>query len=98
MEEQRNLSATAARPLHLATLSRQNNSNLGRDLGCLDSVDGHHLFVATRAPISIVRTRAFVLGVAPDIHDESLRRESGGRRAHRARDGETVAAPNAFGV
>src|SRR6266513_804828 len=84
MEKQRNFDAADAGSLHLAALSRQNLSDTARDLGGLDSVDGDHLFAAARAPISTVRTRAFVLGLAPDLHDESLRRKSRGRRTDRA--------------
>src|SRR6266480_7169640 len=81
MEKQRNLDAADAGSLHLAALSRQNLSDIARDLGGLDSVDGDYLFAAARAPISVVRTGAFVLGLAPDLHYESFRRKSGSRRA-----------------
>src|SRR5437016_4740963 len=92
MEKQRNLDAAVARSFHLETLSRQNNSNTGRDVGCLDPVNGDHLFVAAGAAISVVRTGAFVLGLAPDLHDESLRRKSRSRRADGIGDGERVGA------
>src|ERR1700675_2852311 len=84
MEKQWNLDPAVAGPFHLAALSRQNISNIARDLGSLDSIDGDHLFAAARAAISVVRIGAFVLGLASDLHDESLRRKSGGGRADRA--------------
>src|SRR2546421_5719323 len=87
MEKQRNLDPAGAGSLHLAALSRQNLSDIARDLGSVDSVDGDHLFAAARAPISAVRTGAFVLGFASDLHDESLCRESRRRRADRAGNG-----------
>ena len=81
MEEQRNFNTAGARSVHLAALPRQNISDIARDLGRLDSVNGDHLFATARVAISIVRTRAFVLGLAPDLHDESFRWKSGSRRA-----------------
>src|SRR2546423_10844915 len=92
MEKQRNINATAARSFHLATLSRQNFSDACRDLGGLDSVDGDHLFPAARVAISDVRSRAFFLGLTPDLHDESIRRKNFCGRAARARDRRPVAA------
>src|SRR5438477_12434848 len=92
MEKQRNLDAADAGSLHLAALSRQNLSDIARDLGGLDPVNGNHLFAAARAAISVVRTGAFVLGLASDLHDESLRRKSRSRRADGIGDGERVGA------
>src|SRR5438270_10663578 len=83
MEKQRHFVATDPRSFHLAALSRQNNSNLGRNLGGLDSIDGDHLFAPARAPISDVRTRAFILGLASHLHDESFRGKNFSRRADR---------------
>src|SRR5206468_10580640 len=76
-----NFHAAAPRPLHLAALSRQNFSDVARDLGGLDTPDGDHLFVAARAAISAVQPGAFVLGLAAHLHDESLCRQNRGRRA-----------------
>ena len=70
--------------VHLATLSRQDYSNTGRDLGSLDSAYGDHLFAAARAAISAFRTRAFFLGFASHLHDQSIRGKSRSRRANRA--------------
>src|SRR6266446_8278860 len=92
MEEQRNLNAAAAGSFHLAALSRQNISDIACDLGRLDSVDGHYLFAAACAPIPVVRTRAFVLGLTPDLYDESLRRKGGSRRADCAGDYRRIGA------
>jgi hypothetical protein len=60
MEKQRRLNASGSRPLHVATLPGQNCTDVAGDMGGLDSADGDHLFTATRAPISAVRTRAFL--------------------------------------
>src|SRR5437762_8562150 len=81
MEEQWNFNTTNPRSFHLAALSRQNISNFARDLGGLDPVNGHHLFLAARIAISDVRTCAFLLGLAAHLHDQSFCRKSRGRRA-----------------
>src|SRR5205814_5391392 len=81
MEKQRHLNAPGSRPLHVATLPGQNSSDIAGDMGGLDSADGNHLFAPTRAPISAVRTRAFLLGAAFDLYDQSLCRKNRGRCA-----------------
>src|SRR6266571_1478045 len=53
-------------------------------LGGLDSADGNHLFIASRAPIPAFWTRAFVLGLIADLYDQSLCRKNRSRCAARA--------------
>src|SRR5215470_17699330 len=83
MEEQWDLDAAVAGSLHRSALSRQNFSDVARDLGGLDTLDGDHLFITARAAISGVQPGAFVLGLAAHLHDESLCRQNRGRRADR---------------
>ena len=73
-------SGVSMRPVHdlfhVATLPGQNCADFAGDMGGLDSADGNHLFTAPRAPISAVRTRAFLLGAAFDLYDQSLCRKN----------------------
>ena len=84
MEEQWYLAPAHSRPFHMGALPRQNHSHIARYVGSLDSADGNYLFAAACAPIPTVRASAYFLGVAPHIHDESLRWENRSRRAARA--------------
>ena len=75
MEEQWDLARAIASLLH-GPLSGQNPSDIGRDMGSLDSTDGNHLFVAPRPPISAIRARALVLGSASNLYDEPFCRKN----------------------
>src|SRR5436309_14921915 len=76
MEEQRDLARASAPVVHPGSLSGQNPSDIGRDMGGLDSADGDHLFVAPGRPVSAVRARPFVLGSASNLYDEPFCRKS----------------------
>src|SRR5260370_28124680 len=84
MENQWNFSETFTATSHSQPLSRQNYSDAPRHWGSLDSADGNHVFIASRAPIPAFRTRAFVLGLIADLYDQPLCRTDRSRCAARA--------------
>src|SRR2546430_8143058 len=81
MEEQWYFDGAGLRPFHVETLPRQNHSDASGHVGGLDSADGDHLLVTPRTPIFAFRTRAYFLGPALDLHDQSLCRKNRSRCA-----------------
>src|SRR3977135_3020831 len=84
MEKRRFFVGFGRAGVYLESLSRQNRADFARHLGCLGAAHGDHLFVALSAAISALQSGTYFLGVAPDLHDEPLRRKNRSRRAARA--------------